>query len=135
MSPTTTVVRAAGPAAALAALCASAVVVFVSAVGDAVLPAGTRSDAAPVVTAVLAVVSVAGLQRSGSRRTAWAIGAGAVLVLGSVRYLVPADASADTLTAVDLVISITTGVLLGAATAGAWGSATTPKPWWTIGCG
>ncbi|MEE2031025.1 hypothetical protein [Rhodococcus chondri] len=47
-----------------------------------------------------------------------------MLVLGSVRYLVPAEASADTVTAVGLVISVTTGVLLGAATAGAWSAAT-----------
>jgi len=72
---------------------------------------------------VLAVLAATGLQRSGSRRTAWAIGAGAVLVLGSVRYVVPVDASSETLAVVGFVAAATTGVLLGSAAAGAWGSA------------
>lgn len=127
MSPTSTSVRASVPAALAAAACAGAVAVFVLMVGEAALPAGTRSDFSPMITAVLAVVSVVGLQRSGSPRTAWSLGAGAVLVLGSIRYLVPAGASADTSTAVGLVASGTTGVLLGTAVAGAW--AVPNGPW------
>lgn len=123
MSPTSTTTRFSEPAATLAAVTAAAVAVMVLAVGESVLPGGTRSDYAPMITAVLAVLAASGLQRSGSRRTAWALGAGAVLVLGSVRYIVPADASADTLAALGFVASGTTGVLLGAAVAGSWGSA------------
>lgn len=127
MSPTSTSVRANAPAALAAAACASAVAVFVLMVGETALPTGTRSDFSPMITAVLAVVSVVGLQRSGSPRTAWSLGAGAVLVLGSIRYLVPTGASPDTLTTVGLVTSGTTGVLLGAAVAGAW--AVSNGPW------
>ncbi|WP_407445686.1 hypothetical protein [Rhodococcus sp. (in: high G+C Gram-positive bacteria)] len=123
MSPASTAVRLADPVSTLAAVAAAAAAVMVLAVGDSVLPAGTRNDYAPVITAVLAVLAATGLQRSGSRRTAWAIGAGAVLVLGSVRYIVPVDASSETLTAVGFVAAATTGVLLGSAAAGAWGSA------------
>ncbi|MFD6855776.1 hypothetical protein ACFWCF_00295 [Rhodococcus sp. NPDC060090] len=127
MSPTSTSVRAGAPAALAAAACASAVAGFVLLVGESALPSGTRSDFSPMITAVLAVVSVVGLQRSGSPRTAWSLGAGAVLVLGSVRYLVPEGASTDTLTTVGVVASGTTGVLLGAAVAGAW--AVSNGPW------
>lgn len=123
MSPTSTAVRFAEPAAGLAAFFASGAAVLVLAVGDSVLPGAPRSDAAPVVSAVLAVVAAVGLQRSGSRRTAWSLAAGAVLVLGSMRFLAPADASPDTLGILGMVAAATTGVLLGAATAGAWGSA------------
>ncbi|MFD3812861.1 hypothetical protein [Rhodococcus sp. NPDC058639] len=123
MSPASTAVRLADPVSTLAAVAAAAAAVMVLAVGDSVLPAGTRNDYAPVIAAVLAVLAATGLQRSGSRRTAWAIGAGAVLVLGSVRYIVPVDASSETLTAVGFVVAATTGVLLGSAAAGAWGSA------------
>lgn len=123
MSPASTAVRLADPASALAGAAAAAAAVMVLAVGDSVLPAGTRNDYAPLVTAMLAVLAAIGLQRSGSRRTAWAIGAGAVLVLGSVRYIVPVDASSETLAVVGFVAAATTGVLLGSAAAGAWGSA------------
>ena len=122
MSPVSTAVRLADPVSTLAGAAAAAAAVMVLAVGDSVLPAGTRSDYAPLITAVLAVLAATGLQRSGSRRTAWAIGAGAVLVLGSVRYIVPVDASSETLAVVGFVAAATTGVLLGAAVAGAWGS-------------
>jgi len=116
-------VRLADPVSTLAAVAAAAAAVMVLAVGDSVLPAGTSNDYTPVITAVLAVLAATGLQRSGSRRTAWAIGAGAVLVLGSVRYIVPVDASSETLAVVGFVAAATTGVLLGSAAAGAWGSA------------
>ncbi len=122
MSPAPTSVRLADPVSTLAGAAAAAAAVMVVAVGDSVLPAGIRNDYAPVVTAVLAVLAAIGLQRSGSRRTAWAIGAGAVLVLGSVRYIVPVDASSETLTVVGFVAAATSGVLLGAAVAGAWGA-------------
>ncbi|MEU5842354.1 hypothetical protein [Rhodococcus sp. NPDC047139] len=122
--PVSSAVRVAGPAAVLAAFLAAAVAVLVPAAGDSVLPDGARSDAAPVIIAALAVLSAAGLQRTGSRRTAWMLAAGAVVVLGSVRYLVPTGISTDSLTVVGWVIAATTGVLLGAATAGSWGSAT-----------
>ncbi|UYP18282.1 hypothetical protein OED52_16695 [Rhodococcus sp. Z13] len=127
-----TAVRVAGPAAVLAAFLAAGVAVLVLAIGESVLPAATRSEAGPVVSAVLAVLAAAGLQRTGSRRTAWALAAGAVVVLASVRYLVPADASADTLTVMGLVVAATTGVLLGAATAAAWGS---PDGQWVLVAG
>ncbi|MGI9209758.1 MAG: hypothetical protein ACR2I3_17565 [Rhodococcus sp. (in: high G+C Gram-positive bacteria)] len=123
MSPASTAVRLADPVSTLAAVAAAAAAVMVLAVGDSVLPAGTSNDYTPVITAVLAVLAATGLQRSGSRRTAWAIGAGAVLVLGSVRYIVPVDASSETLAVVGFVAAATTGVLLGSAAAGAWGSA------------
>lgn len=123
MSPASTAVRLADPVSTLAAVAAAAAAVMVLAVGDSVLPAGTSNDYTPVITAVLAVLAATGLQRSGSRRTAWAIGAGAVLVLGSVRYVVPVDASSETLAVVGFVAAATTGVLLGSAAAGAWGSA------------
>ncbi len=123
MSPASTAVRLADPVSTLAAVAAAAAAVMVLAVGDSVLPAGAGNDYAPVIAAVLAVLAATGLQRSGSRRTAWAIGAGAVLVLGSVRYIVPVDASSETLTVVGFVAAATTGVLLGSAAAGAWGSA------------
>ena len=122
--PVSTAVRVAGPAAVLAAFLAAAVAVLVPAAGESVLPEGARSEWAPVVAAALAVLSTAGLQRTGSRRTAWMLAAGAVVVLGSIRYLAPAGISADSLTVVGWVIAATTGVLLGAATAGSWGSAT-----------
>jgi hypothetical protein len=123
VSPASTAVRLADPVSTLAAVAAAAAAVMVLAVGDSVLPAGTSNDYTPVITAVLAVLAATGLQRSGSRRTAWAIGAGAVLVLGSVRYIVPVDASSETLAVVGFVAAATTGVLLGSAAAGAWGSA------------
>lgn len=123
MSPASTAVRLADPVSTLAAVAAAAAAVMVLAVGDSVLPAGTSNDYTPVITAVLAVLAATGLQRSGSWRTAWAIGAGAVLVLGSVRYIVPVDASSETLAVVGFVAAATTGVLLGSAAAGAWGSA------------
>jgi len=123
VSPASTAVRLADPVSTLAAVAAAAAAVMVLAVGDSVLPAGTSNDYTPVITAVLAVLAATGLQRSGSRRTAWAIGAGAVLVLGSVRYVVPVDASSETLAVVGFVAAATTGVLLGSAAAGAWGSA------------
>ncbi|MBM7459651.1 hypothetical protein ACIBED_17930 [Rhodococcus coprophilus] len=122
MSPASTAVRLSDPASTLAGVAAAAAAVMVLAVGDSVLPAGTRNDYAPLVTAMLAVLAAIGLQRSGSRRTAWAIGAGAVLVLGSVRYIVPVDASSETLTVVGFVAAASSGVLLGAAVAGAWGA-------------
>ncbi|WP_241387609.1 hypothetical protein [Rhodococcus sp. CH91] len=122
--PVSTAVRVAGPAAVLAAFLAAAVAVLVPAAGESLLPGGTRSDAAPVITAGLAVLAAAGLQRTGSRRTAWLLATGSVVVLGSVRYIVPADASADSLAVVGWVVAATTGVLLGAATTGSWGSAT-----------
>lgn len=123
MSPTSTAARLADPAAGLAAFLASGVAVLLLAVGDSVLPGGTSSEIAYVVAAVFTVVATAGLQRSGSRRTAWSLAAGAALVLGSLRVLVPGDASADTLGVVGLIAAATTGVLLGAAIAGGWGSA------------
>ncbi|MFZ3391856.1 hypothetical protein TVH25_01175 [Rhodococcus sp. 7Tela_A2] len=126
MSPASTAVRLADPVSTLAAVAAAAAAVMVLAVGDSVLPAGTSNDYTPVITAVLAVLAATGLQRSGSRRTAWAIGAGAGLVLGSVRYIVPVDASSETLAVVGFVAAATTGVLLGAAAAGAGGSARGP---------
>lgn len=122
--PVSTAVRVAGPAAVLAAFLAAAVAILVPAAGESVLPEGARSEWTPVVTAALAVLSAAGLQRTGSRRTAWMLAAASVVVLGSIRYLVPAGISADSLTVVGWVIAAITGVLLGAATAGSWGSAT-----------
>lgn len=113
-------VRLAAPAALVAAAATAAVAVFVLVIGESVLPVGTRSDHTTLVATLLAIVAAAGLQRSGSARTAWVLAAGALVVLGSVRYVVTTDLPADGLTAVGWVTAATTGVLLGAAVSGAW---------------
>ncbi|WP_226436080.1 hypothetical protein [Rhodococcus yananensis] len=120
MSAAPVSVRIAAPAAVVASAAAPAVAVYVLVIGESVLPVGTRSDYTTLVAALLAIVAAAGLQRSGSARTAWMLASGAIVVLGSVRYLVASNTTADGLTAVGLVTAATTGVLLGAAVSGAW---------------
>lgn len=121
--PTVTAARVDAPLAALAGLCAAALAGVVLTVDGAVTTTPVHDDSTPIVAAVLAVVAVAGLQHSGSRRTGWAIAAGCVLVLGTVRYIVPADAGTDAQSAVQIVVAATAGVLLGAAVAATWGRA------------
>lgn len=120
---TVTAARVDAPLAALAGLCAAALAGVVLTVDGAVTSAPVHDGSTPIVAAVLAVVAVAGLQHSGSRRTGWAIAAGCVLVLGTVRYIVPADAGTDAQSAVQIVVAATAGVLLGAAVAATWGRA------------
>lgn len=113
-------VRLDEPVAGLAALCAGALAGFAVAVDGVALPAATGSATGPIVFAVAAVLAVAGLQRSGSRRTAWLLAAGCTVVLGTVRFAVPA-ADPDTLTVLPLISAGAAGILLGAAVAAAWG--------------
>ncbi|MGW0018956.1 hypothetical protein ACWDUD_11560 [Rhodococcus sp. NPDC003382] len=118
---TLTAARVDAPLAALAGLCATALAGVVLIVDGAVTVAPVHHDSTPIVAAVLAVVAVAGLQHSGSRRTGWAIATGCVLVLGSIRYIAPSDAAADTRSALQIVVAATAGILLGAAVAATWG--------------
>ncbi|WP_138996231.1 hypothetical protein [Rhodococcus zopfii] len=120
---TLTAARVDAPLAALAGLCAAALTGVVLAVDGAVMAVPVHNDSTPVVAAVLAVVAVAGLQHSGSRRTGWMIATGCVLVLGTVRYIAPSDADTDTQSALQIVVAATAGILLGAAIAATWGRA------------
>lgn len=124
-------VRVDEPVAGLAALCAGALAGFAVSADVVALPAGTGSAAAPIVFAVAAVLAVAGLQRSGSRRTAWLLATGCTVVLATVRFAVPA-ADVDTLTALDLTGAGAAGILLGAAVAAAWGE---PIGQWAVVAG
>lgn len=117
--------RILAPAAAVTVLCAAGVATFALLIPEAIL-SSPRNDLAPIVATVFAVVAAAGLQRSGSVRTAWTITAGATLVLGSLRYLAPSDMSEDTLTTMGLVAAGVTGVLLGAVVVAAWDSRSGP---------
>ncbi|MFC9550601.1 hypothetical protein ACFTWF_07085 [Rhodococcus sp. NPDC056960] len=74
-----------------------------------------------VVALVLGVVAVAGLQRSGSRRLSWLLGAGCALVLIGARAVVPDAGGVDTLIALHFAKTATAGFLLGAAVAAVWG--------------
>lgn len=124
-------VRVDEPVAGLAALCAGALAGFAVSADVVALPAGTGSAAAPIVFAVAAVLAVAGLQRSGSRRTAWLLATGCTVVLATVRFAVPA-ADVDTLTALALTGAGAAGILLGAAVAAAWGE---PIGQWAVVAG
>ncbi|TQC46831.1 hypothetical protein EEB14_24015 [Rhodococcus sp. WS4] len=74
-----------------------------------------------VVALVLAVVAVAGLQRSGSRRLSWLLAAVCALVLIGARWVVPHASGVDTLIALHFAKTATAGFLLGAAVAAVWG--------------
>lgn len=75
-----------------------------------------------VVGVVLAVIAVAGLQRSGSRRTAWVLSALCVIVLAAAHWTVPDVGDIDTLIALHFGKTAAAGVLLGASVAGSWGA-------------
>lgn len=75
-----------------------------------------------VVGVVLAVITVAGLQRSGSRRMAWVLAALCVVVLTLAKWVVPDIGSIDALIALHFAKTAAAGILLGASAAAAWGS-------------
>ncbi|WP_230990104.1 hypothetical protein [Rhodococcus oxybenzonivorans] len=74
-----------------------------------------------VVALVLAVIAVAGLQRSGSRRASWIVAAACALVLIATRSAVAGASGVDTLIALHFAKTATAGILLGAAVAAVWG--------------
>ncbi|MGW0176660.1 hypothetical protein ACWDUM_22770 [Rhodococcus sp. NPDC003322] len=81
-------------------------------------------SAQPTGIAIGVVVAVAGcavLQRGGSRRIAWAVGAAATAVQFAVRFAVPDVAGVDALIALHILKTVAAGALLGAAVAAAWG--------------
>ncbi|MFZ2175573.1 MAG: hypothetical protein WAW17_16360 [Rhodococcus sp. (in: high G+C Gram-positive bacteria)] len=73
------------------------------------------------VALVLAVIAVAGLQRSGSRRTAWVVCAVCALALIGARWAVPHVGGIDILIALHFAKTAAAGVLLGASVAAVWG--------------
>lgn len=75
-----------------------------------------------VVGVVLAVITVAGLQRSGSRRMAWVLAALCVVVLTLAKWVVPDIGSIDALISLHFAKTAAAGMLLGATAAAAWGS-------------
>ncbi|KXF53396.1 hypothetical protein AXA44_44840 [Rhodococcus sp. SC4] len=74
-----------------------------------------------VVALVLAVIAVAGLQRSGSRRVSWLLAVACALALIGARWAVPQAGGVDTLIALHFAKTATAGFLLGAAVAAVWG--------------
>ncbi|MCQ4120789.1 hypothetical protein [Rhodococcus tibetensis] len=74
-----------------------------------------------VVALVLAVIAVAALQRSGSRRASWVVGAACALVLIGTRSAVAGASGVDTLIVLHFAKTATAGILLGAAVAAVWG--------------
>lgn len=81
----------------------------------------TTQPTAVVIGAIVAVAACVALQRSGSRRLAWIVAAGAVAVLALVRQAVPGIAGIDGLITLHLVKCVAAGALLGCAVAAAWG--------------
>lgn len=75
-----------------------------------------------VVGVVLAVIAVAALQRSGSRRAAWVLATLCIVVLTLARWIVPDIGTIDTLISLHFAKTAAAGILLGAAAAAAWGS-------------
>ncbi|WP_072691002.1 hypothetical protein [Rhodococcus marinonascens] len=74
-----------------------------------------------VVALVLAVIAVAGLQRSGSRRASWLLAAVCALVLTSVAWAVPYASGIDTLIALHFAKTAAAGILMGSVVAAVWG--------------
>lgn len=77
-----------------------------------------------VVGVVLAVIALAGLQRSGSRRTAAVLAALCVALLAVAHSVVSGVDTIDTLIALHFAKTATAGFLLGASVALAWGCRT-----------
>ncbi|AOW93274.1 hypothetical protein BFN03_13125 [Rhodococcus sp. WMMA185] len=77
-----------------------------------------------VAALVLAVVTVAGLQRSGSRRASWLVAALCALVLIGARWAVPQVSGIDALIVLHFAKTSAAGILIGCAVAAVWGR------WW-----
>lgn len=89
---------------------------------DRELDRWTSSQPTGVVVGVtLVVITVAGLQRSGSRRAAWALAAVCVGILITARWAVPHVGGVDVLIALHFAKTAAAGILLGAAVAAVWG--------------
>ncbi|MEV0947954.1 hypothetical protein [Rhodococcus sp. NPDC049939] len=74
-----------------------------------------------VVALVLAVATVAGLQRAGSRRASWLLAAVCTLVLIGVRWAVPYVSGIDALIALQYTKTAAAGILMGSTVAAVWG--------------